>query len=86
MAARAPDGQAAIDRHVIDQYLSENKEIASTVNFVDYKNFIIHYSNDCKIIFTRDFNFGPLIGLLFGRAWVGGATDLSYSETICSNS
>jgi hypothetical protein len=76
-AALPPQYQNLRDLKVIVNYIEKNQAILSTLEFIDFEKYTVHYNNGCLATFGRKHTSKP-------EGWVGPADPLEFKNTSCS--
>ncbi|MGE4403757.1 MAG: hypothetical protein AB7F61_19105 [Desulfobulbus sp.] len=75
-AALPPQYQNIKDIDIMVDYIKKNEEVASTLESIDFLQYVIYYGNGCKAVFGRKSTLKPL-------GWVGPAEQLEFKKIIC---
>jgi hypothetical protein len=77
LAALAPIYQNASDFEVIINFIKTHDTVMETLDSIDFRKFVIHYGDDCKVFFERKEVVRP-------RGWAGPAEPLEFLSSTCS--
>ncbi|WP_198263815.1 hypothetical protein [sulfur-oxidizing endosymbiont of Gigantopelta aegis] len=75
-AALPPRYQNANDLDVMVSFINTHPAVASSLDFIDFRNKTVIYNVDCKAVFGRKVSF-KLPG------WVGPAEPLEFKHSSC---
>ncbi len=76
-SALPPKYQNIKDFDVLIEFIKKHENVMSTLQSIDFENFVVHFGNDCKAVFER-----KVIPKLSG--WVGPADPLEFKTSTCS--
>ncbi len=77
VAALAPKYQNAKDFDVIVAFIKTHDQVMETLESIDFKKYVIHYGDDCEVVFGRKEVVRP-------QGWAGPAEPLEFLSSSCS--
>lgn len=75
-AALPPIYQNKKDLNVMMEFIESHKKVLSTLQAINFKAKVIHFGDDCKVVFGRKTRSKP-------AGWVGPAASLEFKRATC---
>ncbi len=76
-SALPPKYQNMKDFDVLIEFIKKHEKVMSTLQSIDFENFVVYFGSDCKAVFERKDIPKP-----FG--WAGPADPLEFKTSTCS--